>query len=139
MRVLILVAAALAGCGADGGGGGQPAENPCDLPVECPDEADVRLFENPNGGGVRCQRLDAVTGEWRNAFPSRVETDDGDGVKASAWTDNATLSRSCVNGALGWEAVGAGSEDTLCLAFCDPEIVTSDVCDSISAAYPPCE
>lgn len=136
MRVLILVAAALAGCGADGSGG-QPAENPCDLPVECPDEADVRLFEHPDGIRTQCQRRDADSGEWAWTWPQRGAIDDGNGLKPNSWTDNATLSRSCVDGALAWEAIGTGTPDSLCVSFCDPNLATEGVCASLP--YPPCE
>lgn len=138
MRVLILVAAALAGCGADGSGGGQPADNPCDLPVECPtDDVDRRLFEHPQGARVTCEFFDGRIDQWVIGYPSRTYADFGDGLIPSGWSDNATLSRTCVDGVLAWEAIGTGSPDSLCVSFCDPDLATEGVCASLP--YPPCE
>lgn len=136
MRVLILVAALLAGCGADGGGG-QPAENPCDLPVECPDEPGVRYAEHPQGAWVGCERYNEAIDRWILDAPARTYADSESGLTPSTWSDNATLSRSCVDGVLAWEAIGTGSPDSLCVSFCDPDLATEGVCASLP--YPPCE
>ena len=136
MRVLMLMVV-LTGCGSEGGGG-DTAANPCDLPVECPDESGVRRHVNPNTGDVRCQRYDEARDLWLASHPSVTYGNPEDASEATGWDDNATLVLSCSKGRVLWRAVGTGTPESLCLETCDTELSSERVCESVAEAYPPC-
>ena len=138
MRALtLLIVMVVAACGPDGGGSREPADNPCDLPVECPDEPGVRYTEHPEGAWIGCERHNEAINRWVLDAPARTNADFGDGLVPSSWTDNATLSRSCIDGALAWEAVGTGTPESFCVSFCDTDLVSQSLCEGLP--YPPCE
>lgn len=141
MRILIMLSAVsmLSAACNDGGGGNTAEPNPCDLPVECPDEPGVRRHVNPTTGGERCQRYDEARDLWLNAFPSRTYGNPDDATEATSWNDNATLHLSCTQGQIQWKAVGTGDPDSLCLAECNADLVPDGVCESVAEIYPPCE
>lgn len=141
MRYLIMLSAVsvLSAACNDGGSGNAAEANPCDLPVECPDEPGVRRYVNPTTGDVRCQRHDEARDLWLASFPSVVYGNPEDAAEATGWSDNATLEISCVDRRILWRAVGTGDPDSLCLEFCDPDPEWADVCESVAKSYPPCE
>ena len=137
MRVLMLMVVTLTGCGSEGGGG-DTAVNPCDLPVECPDEPGVRRHVNPNTGDVRCQRYDEARDLWLGVYPSRGYGNPEDASEATSWNDNATLHVTCSEGRVLWRAVGTGTPESLCLDECNADLVPEGLCDTVADIYPPC-